>query len=556
LPLIVSSIASGLRDMRGSLQGDVVTRRTDRDLPLATVFFGALALIVIIWAFLNLDPQTGGEWSWTAVFSGTRLLVNLAAAALIVLFGFLFVTVSSRLTGEIGSSSNPISGMTIATLLLTCLIFLVLGWTAAPYRLLALSIAAVVCIAASNGGTTSQDLKTGYLVGATPRWQQWAIVIGSVSSSIVIGAVLVVMNQTSTIYSTKNLPQMKQPLDMKAIEAAGHRLTPPNSGESYLVWIAPDDNPQQVPPAKYLVDEKGKIRYLVDPGISGKLSRRDDGAEVTKYNPPQAELFALITKGILSQKLPWTLVILGAAIAIVVELCGVSSLAFAVGVYLPLSSSAPICAGGLVRYFVERTTKKNQETASDLESEMSPGSLLSTGYIAGGTIAGVVIAFLNFAPSVIDALAAWQYRAVPVAAAATFDDQCRLLADSELGAHPSEKALNRLTGEIRDLNESLLRRYVIVPKGMRLNLPQDQTYLADEDTTLADVAKQKLGNASKASLLFDLNEEHLQLPKALPKDTLMRVPQWNAPALIAFALLAVFLVLVGRGQLLKTGSES
>ena len=163
-----------------------------------------------IWAFLGLDPQAGGGLSLAAVFNW----VNLVAAVLIVLFGFLFVTVSSRLTGEIGSSSNPISGMTVATLLLTCLIFLVLGWTAPQYRLIALSVAAVVCIASSNGGTTSQDLKTGFLVGATPKWQQWSIVVGSVSSALVIGVILLALNQAGTVYSSKDLPQPKQPLDM------------------------------------------------------------------------------------------------------------------------------------------------------------------------------------------------------------------------------------------------------------------------------------------------------------------------------------------------------
>ena len=358
LPLIIASIGSGLRDVRGAMRSGGGVRRTDRDLPLATVFFGSLLLVVAIWLFLELDPQTAGQQSWAAMFDISRVLVNLAAAALIVVFGFLFVTVSSRLTGEIGSSSNPISGMTIATLLLTCLIFLLLGWTTAPYRLLALSVAAVVCIAASNGGTTSQDLKTGFLVGATPKWQQLAIVVGSVSSAVVIGAVLMAMNQSSTVYSTKNLPQLKQPLDMKALQAAGQWSNAPNSDTLYYVWHATEGNPQGVPPAKYLVDDQGKIRYLVDPGISGKLSRQDDGSEVRKFNPPQAELFALITNGILSQKLPWVLVLLGVAIAAVVELCGVSSLAFAVGVYLPLSTSAPIFVGGLVRYAVERFARK------------------------------------------------------------------------------------------------------------------------------------------------------------------------------------------------------
>ena len=556
MPLIISSIISGLRDMRSSMGGETEVRRTDRDLPLRAVFFGALLLVGVIWIFLNIDPQTSGESSFAAMFAVHRLGVNLAAAALIVLFGFLFVTVSSRLTGEIGSSSNPISGMTIATLLLTCTIFLMLGWTALPYRLLALSVAAIVCIAASNGGTTSQDLKTGFLVGATPKWQQWAIVIGSVSSSVVIGAVLMAMDRSSTVYSTKELPRLKQPIDMASLKAADKRAYAPDDETEYYVWRAPEDNPQGVSPGKYLVNENGKPAYVVDPGISGKLSRKDDGTEVRKYNPPQAGLFALITTGILSQKLPWVLVLLGVAIAAVVELCGVSSLAFAVGVYLPLSSSAPIFAGGFVRYIVERWGKKpDDRPASDLESEMSPGSLLSTGYIAGGTIAMVLIAFLNFNDSIVKSLGVWQYRTAPVAAAASFDDQCRAAAEHELGPNASDKQIKRMTAEISELNESQLRRYVPVSKGTTLNLPKNEQYVVPADSPLFEIAEETLGSPDKASLLFNLNEKKLKPPKFLPSDAMLKIPQTNMPALVAFVILAIFLVLVGRGWLLKTGDR-
>ena len=214
----------------------------------------------------------------------------------------------------------------------------------------------------------------------------------------------------------------------------------------YYVWHAGEGNPQGVPPAKYLVDERGKLRYLVDPGINGKLSRQDDGTEVKKYNPPQAELFALITNGILSQKLPWVLVLLGVAIAMVVELCGVSSLAFAVGVYLPLSTSTPIFMGGMVRYVVERLGRKRDDRpASDLESEMSPGSLLSTGYIAGGTIAGVLIAFLNFSDTTVKLWRCGSIGPPPCGYARGypwFDGQCRALAEQELGAKASTNRSN------------------------------------------------------------------------------------------------------------------
>jgi len=553
LPLILSSITSGLRDMRGSIQNAGGVRRTERDLSMKIVFFGSLLLVAALWGFLQFDPQTGGGWTWAALLDGKKILVNLAAAALIVLFGFLFVTVSSRVTGELGSSTNPISGMTLTTLLLTCLIFFVLGWTAPPYRLLALSVAAVVCVAASNGGTTSQDLKTGFLVGATPWKQQWAIVVGSVSSSIAIGAVLMAMNDAGTIYSSKNLPALKQPLDVNAIAAENAGRTTLYNDAVYYVWRAADDNPQGVPPAKYLVDAQGRLRYLVDPGISGKLGRKDDGTEVRKFSPPQAELFALITKGILSQKLPWILVLLGVSIALVVEFCGVSSLAFAVGVYLPLSTSTPVFVGGMMRYLVERAARKSGDSAAkDVGSEMSPGSLLSTGYIAGGTIAGVLIAFLNFSDATVQRLAVWQYRTAPAAAETTFDRQCRVLAERELGSESSETRVARLAAQIRELNESDLQRYARVAKGTTLDLPKGERYEAPADQCLCEAAERLFGDADKVSLLFDLNKERLALPESLPAGTAMKIPQRDLPALLVFALLAALLALVGRGRLLKS----
>ena len=403
LPLIVASIRAGLRDMRSSARAaGVQARRTDRDLSMRVVLFGSLLLIVGIWGFLVFDPQSGGGWSLAAMLDSGNLAIALAAAVLIVLFGFLFVTVSSRLTGEIGSSSNPISGMTVATLLLTCLIFLALGLTSPRHQLIALSVAAVVCIASSNGGTTSQDLKTGFLVGATPKWQQLSILVGSLSSALVIGVILLGLNWAGTVYSNKNLPQPKRPLDMELLKATARQETVPKDQRPYYVWHATEGNAEGVPPGKYLVDERGHIGWLVDPGINGTLTHRDDGTEVKKFSPPQAELFALITHGILNQKLPWILVLLGVITAFVMELCGVSSLPFAVGVYLPLSSTTPIFIGGLVRYVVERFGRRPE---SELESEMSPGVLLSTGYIAGGTIAGVLIAFLSFSDTITAAMA-------------------------------------------------------------------------------------------------------------------------------------------------------
>ena len=371
LPLIVSSIRSGVSDLRGS-GGESTSSRTERDLPLWLVGLGAAILVITI-AATHLMP--------------TDLSGRIAGAVMILLFGFLFVTVSSRLTGEIGSSSNPISGMTVATLLLTCLIFVLMGWIGPQYRLAALSIAAIVCIAASNGGTTSQDLKTGYLIGATPWAQQIAILVGALTSAVVIGFTLLVLNDASTVITSKAeyLPTTKAEV-AKLTETAMHE------GKTYKVWRVV--NPQEgAQPGKYLVDDTGQARFLVDPAINGRVDTRDDGSKVIKYDAPKATLMALIIDGIMTQKLPWNLVLIGVFIAIVMHLAGVPALAFAVGVYLPLSTSMPIFVGGLLRGAVDLIKKTPAE-----ESDSSPAVLLSSGYIAGGAIAGILIAVLAVIP--------------------------------------------------------------------------------------------------------------------------------------------------------------
>src|SRR5205823_6402867 len=183
LPVIWKGLKGGLADLRRTKAATAGAPRTDQDLSMKFVLGGIIALLLAI----MLAPQL-------------NLRGNILGALLIVAFGFLFVTVSSRLTGEIGSSSNPISGMTVATLLLTCLMFLIIGWTAPPYFVTALSIGGIVCIASSNGGTTSQDLKTGFLVGYTPKYQQIAILIGALASAIALGPILMAMNQSGTVY--------------------------------------------------------------------------------------------------------------------------------------------------------------------------------------------------------------------------------------------------------------------------------------------------------------------------------------------------------------------
>lgn len=398
MPLIFASIRAGLSDLAGS--GGEQTpqrterRRTERDLPLWLVAIGALALVLALAAI----PNVGLGFS-------THGMVG---AALVVFFGFLFVTVSSRLTGEIGSSSNPISGMTVATLLFTCLAFLALGRTDKEATLTALTVAAVVCIAASNGGTTAQDLKTGFLIGATPWAQQVSILVGALTSALVMGYTLLLLNDAGTIYTKRKeyLPEYRVP-DVSSLtrleRVGGHHA----AGDStlYHVWHAREGEVDGVPPGKYLVDDSGKIRYLVDPAINGRVRTlteektyqrmRDDGTVVANsFEAPKTRLMALIIDGILRQKLPWEMVLIGVLIAVTLEMAGVPSLPFAVGVYLPIQVSTPIFIGGLVRYLVDRVMKR-----SAAESEMSPGVLLSSGYIAGGAIGGVVLAFLEFAPA-------------------------------------------------------------------------------------------------------------------------------------------------------------
>jgi len=382
LPMILGSLRSGLGDLARtkSREPDFAGSagpRTDRDLPLWVVGAGSTFLVAAI-AASGLFPSEVG------------IPGRIMGAAMIAVFGFLFVTVSSRLTGEIGSSSNPISGMTVATLLLTCLVFVLLGWVGPEYRVAAVSIAGIVCVAASNGGTTSQDLKTGYLIGATPRSQQWAILVGALTSAVVIGSTLLVLNQASTVVSSKaeNLP---------AVGTDASKLTRTEvgpDGVSYKVWWLTEPI-QGAEAGKYLVDDSGQAKYLVDPAINGRLLTRDDGSKVTKYDAPKARLMALIIDGIMQGKLPWGLVILGALIAGLMHLSMVPALAFAVGVYLPLSTSLPIFVGGMVHALIRRVRK-----TSDADADSSPAVLLSSGYIAGGAIAGIGIALLALTPGI------------------------------------------------------------------------------------------------------------------------------------------------------------
>lgn len=386
LPTIIHGAKSGLASVMGNKNVSEAKVRTNDDLPFSVVIIGTLLMVIGLWF-------------------APALHINLFSALMIIVFGFLFVTVSSRLTGEIGSSSNPISGMTVATLLLTCLMFLAVGWVGPEYRVGALSIAAVVCIAASNGGTTSQDLKTGFLVGATPKYQQIGLLIGALTSAIVIGYSLKLLNDASTVYSRKVPEFVVQ--DISVLKEKQFVMGPEKSQDQaeYFVYQVTDQSDASVlnvlSPGKYLVNEAGKVTYLVDPGINGVLNKRDDGTSVTKYEAPKARLMSLIIDGILTQKLPWGLVLLGVALALVLELCGISALPFAVGVYLPISASTPIFIGGVVRHLVERKQKTPQ---SEAEAETGSGVLFSSGLIAGGAIAGILLALTQIMDGVSEKL--------------------------------------------------------------------------------------------------------------------------------------------------------
>ncbi len=415
LPTIWSGLKSGLADLRGSsdaANGNVP--RTDQDLSMKYVIIGLIILV----AAIMLTPSLG-------LFVGKDPIVSIFGSILIIILGFLFVTVSSRLTGEVGSSSNPISGMTVATLLFTCLAFLALGWTAPdPYFVTALSIGGIVCIAASNGGTTSQDLKTGFLVGGTPKRQQIAILVGALASAMLLGPLLLVLNDGGTYYQkvdASGFPPGFTVTEDKLFREHGQLKTEhvkvgeyTSDTTQYHVWQNTDPKSGQI--GKYLVTNQGQPVYLVDPAINGVVKKDSAGNNIERYDAPKATLMSYIIKGVLGRDLPWGLVLLGAMIAIMLEIVGVPSLAFAVGLYLPIATSAPIFVGGMVRkivdvYLKKKLAEKNlTEDQIIAETDKSHGVLMASGYIAGGAIAGILIAIFAVVPwlkSIQDASTKW-----------------------------------------------------------------------------------------------------------------------------------------------------
>lgn len=308
IPTIISSFKESLGSVKSKETVQNVAR-TDRDLNIKVVLFGSIGLILIM-SMLSIIPGEN---------IGSRLLLGL----LVIIFGAFFVTVSSRIVGLIGSSNNPISGMTIATIMATCLVFIGVGWSGQAYEPMALVVGGMICVAAANAGATSQDLKTGYIVGATPRNQQIALFIGAIVSSIVIGWTVKILDTPSS-----------------ELAAAG---------------------------VQHAIGET--------------------------YSAPQATLMATLIKGILSFNLDWQFVLIGVFISIVLELCGVKALSFAVGTYLPLATTLPIFIGGAIRGIADKKLKK--QGAEEEEEDLRKGNLFATGLVAGGALFGVIVAILT-----------------------------------------------------------------------------------------------------------------------------------------------------------------
>ena len=379
MPTIVNALRSGMKDIRAQ-GGALAGGRLERDISMKWVVLGSLAIVVAMWLMLTFNPIAGAR---------TSGFENLVASLFVVIFGFLFVTVSSRICGLIGTSANPVSGMTIATLMATCAMFLAMGWTAPAYSALAITIGGVVCVAAANAGATSQDLKTGFLIGATPYRQQWALMIGVMVSVFVIGGTLMLMN-----FGLSEFRPMQRGLDIDKVRAEQSQR-----GAAVRVEKELDDpHPQTYRDKRYvLVNALGSRelpdgKYLYDPDTKQIEVQWITGIGSDKAAAPQGRLMATVITGILNQRLPWRLVAMGVFLVIAVELLGIRSLSFAVGSYLGLHTTLAIFCGGVVRWAAERG---RAPSGGHAESEVSPGSLFASGLIAAGGVLGLIAIVIN-----------------------------------------------------------------------------------------------------------------------------------------------------------------
>jgi putative OPT family oligopeptide transporter len=357
VPTIVRALHSSFRQL-GQAKGErPAAIRTEEELPGTLIFGGSILLVLVVWGLIALRINPG------------HIGGNFVAAILVVVFGFLFVTVSARIVGLIGASANPISGMTIATLMLTAMLFVAVGWTSGAYPAVAISIGGIVCIAAAVGGATSQSLKTGFLVGATPRRAEIAMIVGALTSVLVIGFTLVLLNRAYTRVQPLVVENVELTSEMKVVDDVTQ-----NGKEYKLINVI---GSHRIPDGRYFYDPAAKrIEY-----------QRREGIGSERLPAPQALLMSTVINGILRRSLPWGLVLLGVFIVVTLELCGVRSLAFAVGSYLPISTTAPIFVGGVVSWLLQVVTKRQ-------EGEVSSGALFAAGLIAGGSIGGLILAAL------------------------------------------------------------------------------------------------------------------------------------------------------------------
>jgi putative OPT family oligopeptide transporter len=378
MPAIATSLTASMKQVssmfgaRGT-SGEVL--RTEREMPMSVVLIGSLVLVGLIWSLPTFQ-------------------MPLLGAVLIVVFGFLFSAVSARITGIVGSSSCPLSGMTIAVVMGTCLLFLLFGMKGSEFWVLALSIGAVVCVAISNAGTTAQDLKTGHLVGATPRNQQIGLLVGVVTSALVVGFTLIFLNDSKSTDTVLATPFRVEAAQLATARDVRTRWKPEARAEGQSApapAAVPEAELKQVYKLVWLPKSEAHAagNFLVQPESGMARFRRVD-AIGNGFEAPQAGLMATLIRGLLDQKLAWGLIGIGVAIALFIELIGMHALTFAVGVYLPLSSTLPIFVGGCVRWIADKVYKREPDAIEETQ-----GTLFSSGLIAGGAIVAVVAALLG-----------------------------------------------------------------------------------------------------------------------------------------------------------------
>ncbi|MBQ1941421.1 MAG: oligopeptide transporter, OPT family [Selenomonadaceae bacterium] len=290
LPLIIDTFKKSIK----SFSSAAGVLRTDTDLSMKVLIPGIIVMIVLMVA-------------------APIIPINALGAVLVVIFGFFFATVSSRIVGIVGSSNNPVSGMTIASLLFISIIFVMNGQADHAAMIAIIAIGSIICVVAALSGDTSQDLKTGYILGATPVKQQIGEIIGVVASALTVGCVL----------------------------------------------------------------------YLLDAAW---------GYGSKELAAPQATLMKMIVEGVITANLPWDLIMMGAALAVAVEILGIPVLAFAIGLYLPIYLTAPLFVGGVIRAFYENKKKFASEEAKT--GALNNGILLGSGMIAGEGIVGIILAVL------------------------------------------------------------------------------------------------------------------------------------------------------------------